>query len=237
MEGGSKAYGTSTPTSDTDIRSVWIHTLPRYILGLNKWEHLDKKSGCDEFYWELRHFLNLSRRCNTQILEVLFNENWLEIAPEFKIIQSHKFELLDTNKFYKSIKGYCYNEFKLVVGIRTGLLGSKRKNDLEKYNYSPKNYVQYQRLCYCAAVFFQEGHFPVNIAKHNPEFTAQLMEVKLHPETLTKDQAEKLMIEAENQLDKSYENRKFNYKFNEELANKICKELYLPILNSGGYDG
>lgn len=230
MLGGSHAYGLNTSASDEDLRGVWLHSEPRYIIGLDRYEHIDKKGETDEFYWEMRHFLNLMRKTNTQALEVIFNHNWIEITPEFERIQAARFELLDSERFYKSIKGYLFNEFKLVTGIRTGLLGGKRKEDLVKYKFSPKNLVQYLRLAWAGKIFFQEGYFPVNVRGFDQPFAEYLLDIKINPQSYTLEQMEKVMLKSEENLDKSFNERKQTYKFNEQIANDICCELYKPLL-------
>ncbi|NBQ69782.1 MAG: hypothetical protein EBU46_13540, partial [Nitrosomonadaceae bacterium] len=97
MLGGSHSYGLQTATSDIDYRGVFLNTDVSTIIGLDRFEHQDLKSDTeDSFYWELRHFLNLLRRGNTQGLELLFNQYWLEKDPVFQTIIDNRDQLVDT---------------------------------------------------------------------------------------------------------------------------------------------
>ena len=228
MLGGSHAYGLNTPNSDLDYRGVFLHTEPRYIIGLDRFEHLDKKGETDEFYWELRHFLGLLRKTNTQVLEVLCNENWLEITPEFRTIISQKNQLMDSERFFKSLLGYINGERRLMTGERTGELGSKRKRDIDKYGFSYKNAVQLLRLTFCGTIFFTKGYFPVDIRPFDLHY--ELMDIKLNPEKHSVTEILEKTEEREQAMKLAFDSRSYNYKFNEEVANSLCQNLYLPQL-------
>ena len=231
--GGSYSYGLNTPTSDLDERFVFIHTEPSKIFGLERHDHQQRVSnGEDIFGYEVRHFFSLLKTGNTMCLEMLYNDKWIEITEEFKYIQSYRNNLIDSHRLYKCLKGYCYSEKRLVLGERTGLLGSKRKEALEKYNYSYKNLVQYLRLCLAGQIFFQEGIFPVYIRKYDK--CDLLFDIKTNPGKYNREQVEMLMELYEKELDMSYNNIKHIYTYDLSIANKICYYLYMPILNNYG---
>lgn len=69
---GSRAYGTVTPTSDTDIRSVFIAS-ERDVIGPWKYDETRRVSGdADETAFELRKFISLASAQNPNVLEILF---------------------------------------------------------------------------------------------------------------------------------------------------------------------
>ena len=229
--GGSHSYGLNTATSDLDERYLFIHESPSKIFGLERHDHQCKQSnGEDIFGWEVRHFLYLLKNGNTMCLEMLFNDKWLEITEEFKHIQELKNKLVDSHKLFKCLSGYCFSEKRLVIGERTGLLGSKRKLALEKFGYSYKNLVQYLRLCLAGEVFFQTGIFPVYIRDYDKGDV--LFDIKNNPEYYNIEEVEELMKVYENRLKDSYNSIKVIYKYDNDTANKICYDLYMPILNS-----
>lgn len=229
--GGSHSYGLNTASSDLDERYVFIHENVSKIFGLERHDHQQKQDETeDSFGWEIRHFLSLLRSGNTACLEMLFNEKWVSITDEFKNIQQYRNSLVDSHRLYKCLKGYCYSERKLVLGERTGLLGSKRKLALDNYGYSYKNLVQYLRLCLCGKIFFQTGVFPVNITEYDK--TDVLIGIKTNPDSCDKEKSVVLMDEYEKQLDESYNSIKIVYNYDVDIVNKICYDLYMPILKS-----
>ena len=69
---GSKAYGLDLPTSDTDIRGIYI--LPNeYLMGLGHTEQVNNVSN-DIVYYELNRFVALLSQNNPNIIEELFGE-------------------------------------------------------------------------------------------------------------------------------------------------------------------
>lgn len=231
--GGSYGYGLNVEgLSDKDQRGVFLHLEPSKIIGLERFEHFSKQEGLDDvFYWELRHFLNLLRKGNTMAVEMLFYGNWLSIEPEFRIIQQSRLDLIDSEKLFKCLMGYTYSERDLVLGKRTGQLGGKRKEALEKYGYSYKNLVQYIRLCRAGEVFFQTGWFPVNI-RSDKEVGALLWSIKTKPEDYNAECAVDLMDKYLDKLKASFNTIKYKFTYKDEVANDILMQCYLPILNS-----
>lgn len=233
--GGSNSYGLATPTSDRDERYLFLNTEISKIIGLSRHEHQSKQDDeVDSFGWELKHFLNMLRNGNTMCLEMLHNDTWLEISPEFEYIQKCKNALIDSHKLFKCLMGYCQSERRLVLGERTGVLGGKRREHLDKYGYSYKNCVQFLRLCEAGDVFFQKGYFPVNIREQlNGEL---IYNVKVNPGSYSRDDAVRLMSQAEQRLKDSYDSIKYVYRYDENLANELCLKFYFPILKEK-YEG
>ena len=234
--GGSHLYGLNTPESDEDYRYVYMQQDVPNIIGLDKNRHYEKRQeGFDEFGFEIRHFLSLLRKTNTQVVEILFAppEAFTVLTPEFKnYVLANKYKLVDTHKFYKSLKGYIYNERRLANGERTGLLGGKRKAALEKYGFSPKNFAQLFRLFYTGTQFIKTGYYPVNIRKADPVLADALLEIKTHPERFKKEDLNKVCDDSERLLDEEYTNTKVVHTFDEELANRILLNVYMPYLMS-----
>ena len=66
---GSRAYGLATPTSDTDIRGVFISP-PEIFYSLNYVDQINNESN-DIVYYEIRKFAELLLKNNPNILELL----------------------------------------------------------------------------------------------------------------------------------------------------------------------
>lgn len=229
--GGSRMYGLETPDSDEDFRGIFLNTNLGTILGLDRYEHQDLRAdGQDVFLWEFRHFLNSLRKTNTQSLELLFNEEWIIIEEEFKVIQKCKYQLLDSQKLHKSLIGYMYGEAKLANGDRTGNMGSKRRNALEKYGFSPKNYSNLFRLAHCGIRFFEMGYFPTNIKRDMPELASELLELKMFPERFDKNDLTLRYSDCILKVNQAFDKRNFDYKFDVDLANDLILSSYFPIL-------
>jgi len=232
--GGSRAYGLENPASDYDYRGVFLNGDLNYILGLDKYEYQELPGEEDTKYKELRHFLNLLKQANTECLEIMFTEpvDFLEVDPLFLELQKHKFELLDSERAFKTLRGYMAGERLLANGTRTGRLGGKRHDQVKLLGFSPKNFTQLFRLSWVGTIIFQEGLFPVNVKKHDVKFAEFLLSIKNTPENWTKEELNTLVDEYEERLNKSFDSRKFNYTFNQELANNFVLKAYYPLLTT-----
>ena len=230
--GGSTAYGLNTPESDVDFRGVFVNTDPAKILGLEKHEHVQKQETDDEVYYEVRKFFELLRNGNTGAMEVLFsNEMPLETTTEFEtLVRPNKLKFVDTNKMFRCLLGYMQGERRLANGERTGVLGGKRKAQLEKYGFSPKNATQLLRLAWCGNILFKKVYFPVNVKNEDLSVYAKLFSIKTEPEKYSKDELNKMFDVAEQELKLCYDSRKFNYEFDVKLANEVLRKIYLPYL-------
>ena len=233
---GSRLYGLDTPDSDVDVRGVFLNTNYKEILGLDKNEIFKKEDEKDTFYFEFLHFMKSLRKTNTQSLEILFSENFLESSEEFEELRKNKYKFIDSKKLFSSLLGYIHNEKRLAVGERTGELGSKRKKQLDLYGFSAKNFSHLLRLAYCGKIFFETDHYPLNIGEHNSKFRDFLFSIKTEPQKYTKDELIEYSEKSVVDLEKSFENRKNNFVFDVDLANYFCLKFYYPFLRVS-YEG
>lgn len=237
MLGGSHSYGLQTPSSDIDHRGVYLHTNPDHILGLScnvgEHEHIVIQDATqDVSYKEFRKALRLLREANTEMVELLYNENWIELHPCWERVIQNRNQLVDSEKLYKCLKGYMQGELRLANGERTGKLGGKRKEAIDKYGYSPKNFVQLFRLAWAGCEYFQTGVFPVKVSDVNKSFSDYLVSLKTEPQ---KHEVKILNGHAafwESHIQICFEKRKVTTTFNEKLANELCYIFYGNILNS-----
>ncbi|MFA5154253.1 MAG: nucleotidyltransferase domain-containing protein [Clostridia bacterium] len=114
---GSHAYGTNLPTSDTNIRGIFIQPLDE-ILGFGKVDQVaDEKN--DIIYYEIGRFLDLLKSNNPNILEILNTPaDCIRINDEeiMNIIFSHKDDFL-TKKCRWSFGGYAVEQIKKARGL------------------------------------------------------------------------------------------------------------------------
>jgi len=238
--GGSNMYGLNSPESDVDWRGVYLNTDLSRIIGLDtdRFDTIDRKGEVDEVYYELRHFLRLLRKTNSTVMELLFNEKWMEVSPEWNLISENREKLIDSERFFVSLtggdgkaqreQGYIGNEIRLMMGERTGLLGSKRKNNLDTYGYSYKNACQALRLIYSAVTFYTKGYFETDFTQ-NPHFEL-VKDIKFNPVNYTPEQARELVEEARRELFSIYDQRKISFKFDQAFADNVCLKIYKKYL-------
>lgn len=231
--GGSHSYGLNTPDSDLDYRGIFLNDTIGTIIGLERHEHqLNQKDGKDEDYKEFRQALNLLRKGNTQIIELLYCEDWIELSDEWKLVIENRRHLVSSEQLFSCLRGYMQNEYKLALGERTGKLGGKRFEQLQKYGFSPKNVVQLVRLAWAGRKYFEKGYFPVDIFKEDKDFAANLLHIKTNPSKYSADFVKEVYAFQEELLINSFENRNFDTKFDVELANKLCHLIYKRVLDT-----
>jgi hypothetical protein len=230
--GGSHAYGLMTPKSDVDLRGIFLNSEVKDIIGLSRNEHkITQNSTTDESFKEFCEALKLLRNANTEMIETLYNDRWEILTPEWKEVINCRSKLVDSTKLFNCLRGYMQGELKLANGERTGKLGGKRKEAIDKYGFSPKNFVQYFRLAWAGKIYFEKGYFPVNVMKENPSFGNRLMEIKVRPETFLKGQLNDSAKEWKTVLTNAFENRSHTTVFDEVLANDLCLKFYAPIIS------
>lgn len=236
--GGSRAYGLDTPTSDLDVRGVFLNTDMSYVLGLKKYEH-QEVAGEDVKMKEIRRFFNLLSQSNTEAVELLYSPDnaFSEMDDLFREIRGDRARLVDSTQMLKCLRGYSLGERKLANGERTGTLGGKRKESVGKYGFSPKNFVQLLRLNWAGEVFFQLGFFPVNVKETDAEFAKFLLDIKTNPQNYKKEELNVAADFQEKKLLEAFDNRKFNFTFDNELANSYVLRAYYPLVHLAHYNG
>ena len=130
---GSRAYGTSLPTSDTDIRGVFI--MPEDgILGNGYVEQVSDLKN-DITYYEVGRFLELLNTNNPNILELLnVPKDCVQIKhPLFDLILEHKDKFI-TKQCRNSFGGYAVQQIKKARGLKKKIVNPmevKRKNPID----------------------------------------------------------------------------------------------------------
>ncbi len=123
---GSKAYGTSLPTSDTDIRGVFVQPLDDII----KYGFVDQV--CDEkndiTYYELNRFFDLLSQNKADVIEFLaIPEEFIQIQTcGWKMIADHKVDFY--TKICKfSFGGFAQGQIKKATGYNKKMNWEKEK--------------------------------------------------------------------------------------------------------------
>jgi len=224
---GSRLYGLDTPDSDVDTRGVFLNTGHAEILGLSRERNI-KSDVEDTLLIEFRHYLGHLQRTNTSAIELLFAEGFEVLEEEFRIVRENRRRLIDSDRLFASLMGYIHGERRLANGERTGELGGKRKEQLDRYGFSPKNFSHLLRLAHCGEVFFRTSTYPVSL-RDDPA-RELIFSVKTEPERYSKEKLNLISDAAVDRLKKSYDNRMERLEFDSELANRLCLDFYMPFL-------
>ncbi|URC22739.1 DNA polymerase [Serratia phage vB_SmaM-Kashira] len=114
---GSKAYGTSVPTSDTDIRGIFVAEpkairTPWYTVG--EYTMPDEEDGK---LYELNKFMELFVDMNPNIIELMFvrESEILFSTPEYWELRRHAHALLSSKVAFK-FSGYAMAQLKRIKG-------------------------------------------------------------------------------------------------------------------------
>lgn len=141
---GSKAYGLDLPTSDTDIRGVFLMPKERFY-GLNQIEQVSDQTN-DQIYYELGRFFELLLKNNPNILELLS-------MPPDKILYKHPLmERIDlalfiSKKCKHTFGGYAFAQIKKARGLNKKIV-------------NPVDKVKKSILAFCY-VLHEKGSIPL----------------------------------------------------------------------------
>lgn len=130
---GSKAYGLDLPTSDTDIRGIYIQE-NEYRLGLGyKEQVVDIKN--DIVYYELNRFITLLAQNNPNVIENLYvpEDKVLILHDRFLPLYENKDKFL-TKKIQKTFGGYAISQIKKARGLNKKIVNpmdEERKTPLD----------------------------------------------------------------------------------------------------------
>lgn len=117
---GSQAYGTSTPTSDTDYKGFCIPP-KKYFYGFNsrfeqaEFKHAPDNSTPDMVIYDIRKFFKLAAECNPSIIEVLYTDpsSWVMYGDDFLEILDNR-DLFLSKKAKFTFSGYAVAQLKKI---------------------------------------------------------------------------------------------------------------------------
>jgi uncharacterized protein len=128
---GSRSYGLDTPTSDTDIKGVFV--LPKNMFyGLEYTAQVNNDTN-DIVYYELKRFMELLSKSNPNILEMLN-------VPEKCVLQKHpimdmlKPEMFLSKQCEQSFANYAFTQIKKAYGLEKKIVNpveEERKSVLD----------------------------------------------------------------------------------------------------------
>ena len=125
---GSHLYGLNTPSSDMDIRGIYMDRLEDMmdIAGRQNQEIADDTQ--DEKYYSLGKFLKLAAECNPNIIELLWlpDDAVLEKSPVYDDLVSHRDWFL-SKRAKHTFTGYAYAQIQRAKGL------NKKGNSVNRY--------------------------------------------------------------------------------------------------------
>jgi len=121
---GSRAYGLDTPTSDTDIRGVFVLPKSMYY----SLEYIDQVNNetNDIVYYELKKFIELCGKNNPNILELL-NVSEDCILQKNPLFDQIKLELFLSKQCKKSFANYAFTQIKKARGLEKKIVNPMEK--------------------------------------------------------------------------------------------------------------
>jgi hypothetical protein len=129
---GSKAYGTDTPESDTDLRGVFILPAERFF-GLECIDQVSDEKN-DITFFELSRFIHLLCRSNPNILEMLF-------VPDDCVRSRHPlFDLIDPSVFLSkqcqsAFAGYAMTQIRKARGLNKKIVNPMKEDRKRPIDY------------------------------------------------------------------------------------------------------
>lgn len=127
---GSKAYGLDLPTSDTDIRGIYLQPNTRR-LGLGYTEQINDKTN-DIVYYEVNRFVDLLSKNNPNIIENLFvpEDKILAFDDKIKPLYNRRYMFL-TKQIRNTFGGYAISQIKKARGLNKKIVNPvpKKKKD------------------------------------------------------------------------------------------------------------
>jgi len=141
---GSRCYGTATPDADIDIRGILLPTIEESLSMIElkdiRYEKENKQGILEDVVmYPIQKFFRLAVKSNPSVMEWLFTpSNCIRIMePAGKIIRDNRLMFL-SKEIHPRFRGFAYSEFSSLTKL-TGKTGEKRRKEILKFGYSPKN--------------------------------------------------------------------------------------------------
>lgn len=146
--GGSHAYGTSTPTSDLDIRGVALNSKEDILTNQNFEQVIDEPT--DTTIYSFNKIISLLSNCNPNVIEMLGlkPEHYLHISPIGQELLDNK-HLFLSKKAAMSFGGYANQQLRRLdnKAVRTIEQEVREKHILNSimnaYNTFPDRYTEF----------------------------------------------------------------------------------------------
>lgn len=161
---GSHAYGTSTPTSDTDFMEV-VAASDQVYLSLDWFGSqgtMEKKEKDDDgnllseqTSYELTKFMRLCQNFNPNVIPLLWVSQYEHVDPLGQVLIDNR-KLFNSKRAIDSFAGYAYRQLEKmgVDNPATGRMGAKRKELRDRFGFDTKYMYHAVRLARMIGEFF-----------------------------------------------------------------------------------
>ena len=114
---GSKSYGTSLPTSDTDFRGLFVADPVNIRTPFFPIREVEDVTEEDTKLYELGQFMKLTLDCNPNVIETLWVDpsDIVSTTPAYDLLRAHAPQLL-SSKIAFTTSGYAISQLKRIKG-------------------------------------------------------------------------------------------------------------------------
>lgn len=141
---GSHAYGTSTPTSDTDYKGFAVGAKKHYLGYAQRFEQAEFRGDPDMVVYNVQKFFKLAADCNPSVIEVLFThpEDHVILTPLGRRVLDAR-EKFISRKAKHTFSGYAVSQLHRIKTHRNWVLNpSKGAPDRADFGLPPVALIQ-----------------------------------------------------------------------------------------------
>jgi len=211
---GSDVYGTTTSTSDNDIRGIYVPSINAH-LSLNDYNTYQKITGIyDTVLHPIKKYVRLAINSNPSCIEWLFvpDDKVLYINEAGNLLVENR-NLFITKQVYNRYTGFARSELRRVKEI-TGRAGQKRKLLFDLYGYDPKAAMNVLRLLEQGAELLRTGF--LSMPRPNKDLLIDIKTGKLPLERILE-----YINNAEKDIEAAYKESKLPDKADRDMVNSL----------------
>jgi uncharacterized protein len=234
---GSKLYGLSTETSDTDFKGIFIDSVDKVVpqednyFGLRDFKVQERtesttgegKDKVETTLYSLKYFFHLYLKGNPTLAEIPFaTKEFLVVDTEFgQRIMKFIRENMITQHLFGGYYGYYHDQIKCFVE-KSGVHREKRKELVEKFGFDTKMASHAYRIGVQGAELFTEGKITPTMTGAELDIARKLKVGGFH----TRPEVIELVKELGEKMKKAKENSTLPLAPDFEKVNRFCVDLH-----------